>query len=87
MLLANVANAGISEFINIYIYPRDVKNLNFKSSSRFRCGAARKHKDLRWVNRKLNKILSLSKGKWIVLTNFRVVCGVVTNKLNVTEYS
>lgn len=46
-----------------------------------------RRKDLRWVNRKLNKILSLSKGKWIVLTNFRVVCGVVTNKLNVTEYS
>ena len=46
-----------------------------------------RRKDLRWVNRKLNKILSLSKGKWIVFTNFRVVCGVVTNKLNVTEYS
>ena len=25
--------------------------------------------------------------KMDILTNFRVVCGVVTNKLNVTEYS
>lgn len=36
-----------------------------------------RRKDLRWVNRKLNKILSLSKGKWSELKNFRAVSNVV----------